>query len=39
MRRFGIFLENIDFLKRPDFVAQALRALKDGTFDHRQRLH
>jgi endonuclease IV len=36
MRRFGIWLETADFLKKPDFVDQVLGLVRDGIFDFVQ---
>jgi endonuclease IV len=36
MRQFGICLETGDFLKKTDFVDQALKIVKDGIFDFAQ---
>jgi endonuclease IV len=36
MRQFGICLETGDFLKKTDFVDQALKLVKDGIFDFAQ---
>jgi hypothetical protein len=36
MRQFGICLETADFLKKPDFVDQILKIVKDGIYDFVQ---
>jgi endonuclease IV len=36
MRKFGICLESVDFLEKPDFIDQVLKTVKDGIFDFVQ---